>query len=103
LWWPTATLLGGKSWFVRGCDPAGLQPILDEALVAYDVRFDPSPTVTGGNLTYLHKVDGDRQIYFFANSSQTLVETQVCLRGRLDLELWNPHDGQRSASLPIHE
>jgi hypothetical protein len=94
---------GGKAWFVRGGDAAGLQRALDEAFDVYDVRFDPSPAVRRGNLTYIHKVNRDRHIYFFANSSETPVQTQICLRGRLDLELWDPHDGRQRASARVHQ
>jgi hypothetical protein len=46
-----------------------------------------------GALTYTHKVKNDRDIYFFANSSEKDVETMVTLRGRKKLTLWDPHSG----------
>jgi hypothetical protein len=94
---------GGRSWFIRASDSTAFQEAMDAALGVYDVRFEPSPTVSGGNLSYIHKVDGNRQIYFFANSSETPVETQLCLRGRLRLEFWNPHDGRRWPASSVHE
>jgi hypothetical protein len=94
---------GGRAWFIGAASPAVLQPVLDQALDVHDVRFDPLPVVEAGNLTYLHKVSGNRQVYFFANSSETAVQTQVCLRGSLDLELWDPHTGQRSAIEAEHQ
>jgi hypothetical protein len=100
---PHTNANGGRAWALRTADPIALQSALDAALDVCDVRFDPSSVVTEGNLTYIHKVSGDRQVYFFANSSQTPVQTQVCLRGRLDLEFWDPHTGQRSPAEPTHQ
>ncbi len=94
---------GGRAWFVRAGDVAGLEAALDKAVGVGDVRFAPSPVVSEGNFSYIHKVSGDRQVYFFANSSQTPVETEICLRGRLELEHWDPHTGQRSAAKTRHE
>ncbi len=48
-----------------------------------------------GALTYIHKVKDGRDIYFFANSSEKPVDTQVILRGKKDLTIWNPHTGER--------
>jgi hypothetical protein len=48
-----------------------------------------------GALTYIHKVKDGRDIYFFANSQDTPVDTKVVLRGRKSLALWNPHTGER--------
>ena len=48
-----------------------------------------------GALTYFHKVKDGRDIYFFANSQDTPVDTKVVLRGQKSLALWNPHTGER--------
>ena len=48
-----------------------------------------------GALSYIHKVKNGRDIYFFANSSDKPVDTQVILRGKKDLTIWNPHSGER--------
>ena len=47
-----------------------------------------------GSLTYLHKVKQQRHIYFFANSSERIVDTTVTLRGHLNLNLWDPMTGE---------
>ncbi|MDR1142445.1 MAG: hypothetical protein LBL62_12190 [Planctomycetaceae bacterium] len=47
-----------------------------------------------GMLQYIHKIKDGRNIYFFANSSNTPVEFDAVLRGTFaHLENWNPHDG----------
>lgn len=47
----------------------------------------------GGMLSYIHKVRNDRNIFYFANSTDEAVEFDVVLRGRLTLQSWNPDDG----------
>jgi hypothetical protein len=46
-------------------------------------------------------MDG-RDVYFIANSSDTLLNTAVHLRGELDLERWNPHTGEISECMHTH-
>jgi len=36
-----------------------------------------------------------QDIYFFANSSEKHVDTEVVLRGKKDLRIWNPHTGEQ--------
>jgi hypothetical protein len=45
-------------------------------------------------LTYLHKTQGGRDIYCFANSSDTPVNTPVKIRGNMKLETWDPQTGE---------
>lgn len=84
---------GGKAYLVPATGPAALKAALDDALPCGDVRFESDLDVRGGNLSYIHKVVDGRDIYFFGNSSDTAVDTRVCLRGRLKLQVWNPHSG----------
>jgi hypothetical protein len=84
---------GGKAYFVPTPDTRSLTAVLADALPAPDVRWDDPPTVAGGNLSCLHKTIGGRDVYFFANSSDTQVDTTVTLRGGLEPELWDPHTG----------
>ena len=46
-----------------------------------------------GMLSYIHKVKNDRNIFYFANSTDEAVEVDVVLRGRLTLQSWNPGNG----------
>jgi arylsulfatase A-like enzyme len=87
---------GGKAFFLARPDAARLQSALAQALDVYDVQFDKPLEVKDGNLTYIHKVKAGRDIYFFANSSNTAVDTDVRLRGKPRLELWDPHTGEQT-------
>jgi len=85
---------GGCAWFIASPSSAALKSILDEALPDGDVVIEQDVTTSGGNLSYIHKVKEGRELYFFANSSDQEVDIWVRFRGKLDLELWNPHDGK---------
>jgi hypothetical protein len=76
--------------------------VLKEAVPVPDVDIQQAPTwpvkigpTYDGALTYLHKVKNGRDIYFFANSSDRPVDTNVILRGKKDLTICNPHSGER--------
>ena len=58
----------------------------------------PSKTrLSGGNLSYIHKVVDGRNLYFIGNSSDTKTDVEITLRGKFDaLELWNPATGERT-------
>lgn len=84
---------GGRAYFLPSPTPAALKAALDDALPVYDVQWEQDPAVSGGNLSYIHRVAGGRHFFFFANSSDTPVDGFVRLRGKLDLQQWNPHTG----------
>jgi len=84
---------GGKAWFIPAPNSAILKNVLDEVGQDWDVRFEKDYSVSGGNLTYLHKVLNDKDIYFFANSSDSKVDVPVLLKGQLKLKIWDPKKG----------
>jgi hypothetical protein len=84
---------GGKAWFVKSPSPERLQAVLDNAIPVPDVKFEPNPSVTKGNLSYIHKLIDERHFVFVANSSETPVDTSVRIRGKLDSEVWDPRTG----------
>ena len=97
---------GGKAFFLPKARPDLLRTVLKQALPIRDVDFQEAmwPPKEGreydGALTYIHKVKNGRDIYFFANSSEHEVDTKVLLRGKKDLQIWNPHTGEiRQAEL----
>ena len=98
----TENAAGGKAIFIKKPTAEKLQAALDPLLPAWDVQFATLPAVAKGNLTYIHKVIDQQQVYFFANSSETRCNTQVQLRGNLDLEMWDPHTGRIGACEQIH-
>ena len=93
---------GGRGWFLPQPDINILNTILKEADPIRDVDIQEKPMwplKTGpaydGALTYLHKVKGGRDVYFFANSTDQPVDTKVALRGDKNVAIWNPHTGEK--------
>lgn len=93
---------GGRAYFVPKPSAAAIQAALDDALEVYDVQFETGLQVSGGNLSYIHKVIDGADVYFFANSSDTAVDTQVRIRGKRKFEWWDPHTGEIRAAEYAH-
>lgn len=85
---------GGKAYFLASLQASSLRTVLKETLPVPDVDWEKALQVTGGNLSYIHKVVQGRDLYFFANSSDQTVQTMVRLRGRHRLQRWDPHTGK---------
>lgn len=84
---------GGKLYHL--VQMSKLQTVLKQAYGSFDVTVS-SVTERNGHFTYIHKVLGERNLYFFANSSDVSVKPTVTLRGEYDnLEVWNPMTGER--------
>ena len=96
---------GGTAMYIQQPHPWLLDFALKQVLPVRDVGFGAdilgpmTPPRRGadydGALTYIHKVKGDRDIYFFANSSAKAIDTKVILRGDKALTIWNPHTGEQ--------
>ena len=109
---------GGMAFFLP--DAAGLKEVLDICLPHRDVDFSEKTWDTGqlsiyqmgmkldskewmqmqrpdynGALTYTHKVKEGKDIYFFANSSENHLDSDVWLRGKMGLKGWDPHSGRQ--------
>jgi len=97
-----ANVKGGKAYFVPVPRASVLKAMLDDALPVGDVKFEKDIEVSGGNLSYIHKVVNGRNVYFFGNSSETAVDTHARLRGKLALEQWDPHTGAIRAAECSH-
>ena len=89
---------GGKSIFIPKPDKSNLREALINSFLP-DVRFvsDPKLSTDFGKFSYVHKIKNGKDIFFFANSSDEPIETDVFLRGKLKLENWDPHTGLVSA------
>jgi len=91
---------GGRAYFLPGYTPASFQAVMREAIAVPDVAFaEPMwPVIIGpdyaGSLTYTHKVKDGRDIYFFANSSDKPLDTNVTLRGNVNVKIWDPMSGK---------
>ncbi|MBT8306928.1 MAG: hypothetical protein KJN85_08325 [Maribacter sp.] len=64
--------------------------------LAPDVQLSPNPVLKTdlGKFNYIHKIKDDRDIYFFSNSSDETIETEVTLKGNLDLYKADPRNGR---------
>lgn len=91
---------GGNAYFLPDYTPEIMQTIMREVIPVWDVDIEEPmwPLTIGpgynGSLTYIHKVKDDRHIYFFSNSSDKAVDSQVTLRGSMDLSVWDPMNGE---------
>ena len=101
-WFAHRNAAGGRAFFLPQPDIKVLATALRDADPVRDVEIKEPPMWPvklypdyEGALTYIHKVKDGRDIYFFANSRDTAVDTRVVLRGAKKLELWNPHTGER--------
>ncbi len=92
---------GGKAYFLPRPDPKMLTDVLGEALPVRDVAIQMAPSWPlkinmeyEGALTYIHKVKADKDIYFFANTTNDPIDTSCVLRGQKSLAMWNPQTGE---------
>jgi hypothetical protein len=107
---------GGRGVFVPAPDETTLRAALDGPGFAWDVRITDATDIPrvyrkahdyggkvasdpdayeGGNraFAYLHRSVPGAEVYFFANASGLDVEADVQLRGRMQVEGWDPHTG----------
>ncbi|WP_159427383.1 discoidin domain-containing protein [Massilioclostridium coli] len=90
---------GGTAYFIQTGFETKLQTVLDDALPTYDVEIDQVPAISGGNLSYIHKVKDNQDIYFIANSSDTAMNITVSLHGEMEQPmLWDPMTGTKQAA-----
>lgn len=89
---------GGMAIGLKSLDAASLRGALDLALAVYDVEYE-----SNAPLRYIHKIKDDAHIYLFANLGAARINTQVRLRGRMQLEAWDPHAGQIATTPCTHE
>ncbi len=57
----------------------------------------------GGMINYIHKRRGDIDIYFLSNTTTLKLCTPLILRGKLDIEEWNPHTGKAKKHTPTYK
>jgi hypothetical protein len=88
----------GKSVFIRKPNGEELIKTFSSLQLNADVVFsgNPAPTSGGGMLSYLHKKKDNRDIYYFANSSNDAIDTFVEVRGKINPQTWNPSNGEIS-------
>ena len=85
---------GGKAYFLKTNPTASLQNAIDDALSVYHVEFEPDITTSNRHLSYIHKFNYDRDVFFIANSSSNEIDSYVDIRGK-NPSIWNPHTGSK--------
>ncbi|WP_162633064.1 glycosyl hydrolase [Echinicola strongylocentroti] len=95
---------GGKAIFIPQPDASKLEAVLDKHSEAADVVFESNPTLKTdiGKFNYIHKIKDGRHIYFFTNSSDETIATEVLLRGKLKPSKWDPHSGEIKKEIPFN-
>lgn len=86
---------GGKAIFLPRPTTSLFSTVLEKSTHLPDVWFADNVQIKGkiGKFNYIHKVNNDRDIFYFINSSDQQIQTEVTFRGRLELDNWNPHNG----------
>ncbi len=89
---------GGSAIFMPKPDSDNLTLAFEQLSLSADVAFEENPQLSTdfGKFNYIHKIKDGKHIYFFTNSSDELIQTEVVLRGQLRLEHWDPHNGKIS-------
>ncbi|MHC4755715.1 MAG: glycosyl hydrolase [Planctomycetota bacterium] len=80
---------GGIAIRIKFLNAQTLREGLNVAMDVYDVDFEGDDI-----LRYIHKRKDDCDVYYFANLSQTEINTPIRFRGRIEPQSWNPHNGQ---------
>jgi len=80
---------GGKAYFISEPDRGKIRKVLEELNCDYDVDYQAN-----SNLRYIHRVIEGRDVFYFANTGSPAIETIIHLRGKHDLEIWDPHSGE---------
>ncbi len=89
---------GGRAYFIPNPDSLSLKNAIETSLTDFHVRF-----ISGTPLNYLHKQVGDADVFYFANLKPNDVNTKVALRGKMKLELHDPHSGLLKEVKPATE
>jgi hypothetical protein len=82
---------GGIAIRIKSLNARTLREALDMAMDVYDVEFEGD-----GILRYIHKRRDDSDVYYFANLSQTEINTPVRIRGHIKPQSWNKNQRQDS-------
>ncbi|WP_417444158.1 glycosyl hydrolase [Joostella sp.] len=90
---------GGKAIFISNPTEENLRKALASFLPNPTVYFEENPIVTSelGLFSYLQKEKNGKNIYYFANSSDQEINTTVYIKGKKQIEVWNPSSGLTSS------
>lgn len=95
---------GGKAIFVKNPTTTNLTKAIAAMEVNTDVIFENIKKGDSklGVFSYIHKIKDGKDVYFFANSTDDVINTTVLLKGNHNLENWNPYDGTTSTLKKIN-
>ena len=85
---------GGKAIHISKPNENTLSEALKASMVT-DVAFNPNPKLSTdmGKFNYVHKVKDGKDFYFFSNSSDETITTEITLQGKHYLFNADPHNG----------
>ncbi|KQC31327.1 glycosyl hydrolase [Flagellimonas eckloniae] len=86
---------GGHAVFIPIPDKENISKAISQHLIP-DVQFSPNPVLSTdfGKFSYIHKIKDGIDIFYFSNSSDETIRTEVTLKGTLYLNNANPHNGE---------
>jgi hypothetical protein len=86
---------GGFATFIPEVTDNLLNQVFSQMNLVPDVSFSDTTFHNSGNgcFNYIHKYRDGKDIFFFTNSTDDHISTDVILRGVFKPELWNPHTG----------
>ena len=89
---------GGRAVFIPSPDAVNLSNVLEKYDPTPDVIFKESPQLKNdlGKFSYIHKIKGKQHIYYFTNSTDETISTNVMLKGKMKVKIYNPHTGDIS-------
>lgn len=85
----------GQTIFINHPSADILDQTFKDMGIHADVSFEgnPQPLTANGMFSYIHKVKDGKDLYFFSNSTDDVVNTYVQVRGKIVPQLWNPYNG----------
>jgi len=87
---------GGQLVFIPKPDADELLFSLDQMGITADLVLEsiPKAEYEKTEISYIHKIRENKNIYYIANSSDASVETFIELRGTINPEFWPPENGK---------
>lgn len=86
----------GRAYMMPECSEQSLNKALNHVFNNFDVDITMDNVLENGYFSYIHKVKNNIDIYFFANSSETSICTEILLKGELCPILLDPHTGKEA-------
>lgn len=79
----------GKAFFVSHPSSETMKEALDACQLTFDVDF-----ANDEPLNYIHKIQDNQSVYYFANLSKSPRRSEIVLRGKVDPIVFDPHTGE---------